>query len=158
MVKYLEKILLYLAMLLLGTLLSLVFLQVVLRNVFHYSLVFIEELSIILLAWCAFFSAAYALRKKAHVAVDYFFLKFGKGAQRAIYFATMFVIFLFILYIAWYGWRLADRQMIVPLPVTGFPRGYIYLALPVSCVFMIVFLIDELIRTVRNSSSEGEEQ
>ena len=52
---------------LLAVFVTLLFVQIVSRQIFGFSITWIEELSIILFVWFAYFGASYAARIAAHV-------------------------------------------------------------------------------------------
>lgn len=142
--KWLESLILYVAMSLVMILLALIFFQIVVRNVFGFSYIFIEELALFLLSWCAFLSATYTYRKKGHVAVEYFYDKMPTSVQRAVNIVTLLSIFVFSAYIVHFGWGLASRQMIIRTPVMQIRRGWLYFPLPVSCALICLFVIADL--------------
>lgn len=143
-VKAIEHFILYISILLISSLFLLVFVQVLSRNFFSHSFLFIEEVSMLLLSWCVFLSAAYTLKKKGHVVVDFIYTKFSQFGQNLISFLTLILILIFLVFIVYYGWNLSMRQMKISMPITGYSRGWLFMSVPFSGVFMIVFIMDEL--------------
>lgn len=141
--KWLESLILYVAMSLVIILLGLIFFQIVARNLLGTSFIFIEELSLFLLSWCAFLSAAYTYRKKGHVAVEYFYDKLSEVVRRGVNIITLASIFLFSAYTVYFGWGLATRQMFIRTPVMQIPRGWLFFSVPVSFAIICVFIIED---------------
>lgn len=101
-----------------------------------------EELAIFLLIWVALLGAAVALNRGAHLGIDYFVGKL-KARTRIYTEALVFVsIASFSLTVmVWGGLELV--QTILHLeqksPALGWQMGYVYLAVPISGVFMALY-------------------
>src|SRR5690625_2801619 len=131
----------------LGTLVFLIILifgQIVARELLGIGYPFVGELSMILLSWLAFISAAYSIRVKGHVALDLFITNRTEKTKKIIRIMVAIILLIFTIFITYQGWQLADRQMGLPFPILGIPRGVAYYALPVGTLLMTLFIIDEL--------------
>lgn len=120
-----------------------------------------EELARLLLVWVALFGASVAFGMKAHLGLDYFAEKLhpeaGKlngviGALISLTFAV--VVFLFG------GWVLMQKtidsgQTMVALPIAMWWK---YAALPVSGIFMVFFLVEQLIESLLAPSDRASEK
>lgn len=123
-----------------------VFFQVAKRIVTGRSIVEIEELSIVLASWCAFFTIAFAVRKKSHVCIEVFTEKLPFYVAHSLQLLIQAGIFAAIAILVKYGWLLAQRKMIVPMTVLPFKSGYWYIAFPIGMAFACVFLLDNVIQ------------
>lgn len=69
--RHLDKLESYICQILLAIFVTLLFVQVVARAGFDYSFTWIEEFSVILFVWFAYFGASYAARMAAHNRVTF---------------------------------------------------------------------------------------
>ena len=69
--RHLDKLESYICRTLLAVFVTLLFVQIVARQVFGTSITWIEELSVILFVWFAYFGASYAARMAAHNRVTF---------------------------------------------------------------------------------------
>lgn len=136
------------AALVLITLAGLVSAELLLRNVFSYSLKIVEECSFIMLSYISYMSAAYAFRKKAHVAVDFLYGKMNNKIRLILYTLTYTGSIIFLGFVVKLGYEFAMNAAKIPLTISRIPKMYIYIWLPVGAVFMIFFIVCDLIETL----------
>lgn len=135
-------------------LLVIVFAQVVFRNFFGFSIVAIEELSMLLLAWFAFVAAAYSMRRDAHVSVDFFYRRFPPRIRKAIDISVDLLLIVFLAIVIELSFGIIGRQMRVLTPILRVPRGFRFVGLTVGSALMIVFVLSRLVDTIRNKYSQ----
>ncbi|MBC2605265.1 TRAP transporter small permease [Pelagicoccus albus] len=121
-----------------------------------------EELARLLLIWVALFGASVAFSMKAHLGLDYFAEKLHPAAGKlnsvigaAISLAFAIIVFLFG------GWVLMKQAIDSGQTMVALPLGmwWKYAALPISGIFMVVFLAEQLLeRCLAPSESELEEE
>jgi len=106
-----------------------------------------DELARLLLIWVSTFGAALAFDRKAHLGVDYFVGKLHPEAARiAAVIVQLLIMALAVIVFLIGGAALARGQMQQILPTISFmTRGMVYLALPVSGLFIILFSIENLV-------------
>lgn len=110
-----------------------------------------EELARFLLVWVTLLGGAVAFGTKGHLGVDYFVGKFHPDAQKFMAVIGHVIVLFFALAIFVFGGSrvvldaLAVEQM---TPALGWKMGYVYLALPISGVFMVLFTIENLLETI----------
>lgn len=119
-----------------------------------------EELARLLLVWVSLFGASVAFGMKAHLGLDYFAGKLHPSAARlnAIVGALITLGFA-ILVFGVGGWALVSKTMesgqtMVALPIA---KWWEYAALPVSGIFMVIFLLEQLVE-VCLLPVDGEEE
>jgi TRAP-type C4-dicarboxylate transport system permease small subunit len=109
-----------------------------------------EELARFLLVWVSLLGGAVAFGIKGHLGVDYFVGKFDPDVRKMMALFTHVVVLFFAAAIFVYGGgrvvsdALAMEQM---TPALGIKMGHVYLALPISGLFMVLFTIENLIET-----------
>ena len=119
-----------------------------------------EELARFLLVWVAMLGGAVAFGTKGHLGVDYFVGKFDPEVQKLMSIVVNVIVLFFACSIFVYGGSrmvsdaLAMEQM---TPALGWKMGYVYLALPISGVFMVIYTIENMLETASGSVKETED-
>ena len=124
------------------TMATLVFTNVVTRYVFGFSLNWAEETSRYLMIWVAYLGAGLAMREGRHVAIEYLqgllperMAPYARGVVALLILAFMVTLGILGVQIAQFAWR--QRT-----PVLGLPQGAVYLAIPIGAgLFVVHFLI-----------------
>ena len=123
------------ALLLLATLL--VFVNVVLRYVFNYSLSWSAELITYMLLWLVFLGSAIAARAGAHMSMEVVLTLLSARVQRLNAALVNTVCALLSAVVGILGWQLAVAVDQVGV-ATGLPMFWVYLAIPVGCLLMVL--------------------
>ena len=125
----------------------LIFSQVFFRYVLNKPLSWTEEVSRHLMIWATFIAAAVAYRRNAHLGIDIFVkilpIKFQKIVSLSVYFIMMIYSF----FIVFNGFNMADKTMRQISSGLGYKMGYIYLAIPVSFIFFLIFTAEKILET-----------
>lgn len=117
-----------------------------------------EELARFLLIWVSLLGGAVAFGIQGHLGVDYFVGKFHPEAQKLMAAAANLVVLFFAGAIFVYGGLrvVSDTLTIGQLtPALQWKMGYIYLALPISGIFMVIYTVENLVEIC--CSKEGGE-
>src|SRR6056297_661562 len=123
--------------------------QVFTRFILNNPSAYTEEIARYLLIWLGLLGATYAYRLKMHVAIDYIQKKLSEKVQYGINVFIQICVFAFALLVLLIG-GLRLVTMTFTLGQTSaalqIQMGYVYLAIPVSGVFImfyaILFIID----------------
>jgi TRAP-type C4-dicarboxylate transport system permease small subunit len=124
--------------LLLAAMSVIIFTNVVLRYTTSQSLEWAEEVSRHMMIWLTFLGAGPVLRYGGHIAVENLqdaLPHAGAVAVRAFVAALLFAFFGFMV---WYGWLYMQRTMFQLTAVTQIPFAYIYSAMLIGGVLLIV--------------------
>lgn len=143
LLRGLDNIESYVCRTLLVTFVSLLFLQIVLRQFFDYTLPWGEELATYLFVWFAFFGASYAARKAAHNRVTFQFKLFPQ-AFATVSEALADLLWLgFNLYFVYLSTDFVFNRMNLfwKSQTMGIPMKYIYLVLPLAFALMSLRII-----------------
>jgi TRAP-type C4-dicarboxylate transport system permease small subunit len=124
-----------------------------------------EELARFLLVWVSLLGGALAFGTKGHLGVDYFVGKLHCDARKLMTIFSHFVVLLFSISIFLYGgtYIVAESLKLEQMtPALGWEMGYVYLALPISGFFMLLFTLENLYETIVTPANqlhepEGEE-
>ncbi len=125
---------------------SVVFLQVIMRYVFHNSLSWSDELARYIFLWLSWIGASYAVKTRDHFRVE-MFADMIKGKDRILFeYLILAIWFIFSIMLVWYG-----TKLLVFLHGTGqvsaameIPMTWAYAAVPAGCILMCVRLVIEI--------------
>jgi TRAP-type C4-dicarboxylate transport system permease small subunit len=111
-----------------------------------------DELATFLLIWVSLLGAAVALKRGAHLGMDYFVERMSP--RRRLYVAVFVYVCtgLFSLCVMTIGGAtlvVRKLQLQETSPALGLDLGYVYLALPISGFFLTIYSIELLVDSVR---------
>ncbi|QGH36014.1 TRAP transporter small permease subunit [Gracilibacillus salitolerans] len=138
----------------------LIFVQVVLRYLFNFSLIWSEEAARFLIIWLILVGSSIAVREKGHATVDAL-VAFLPPAGKKLFsvFANLAGI-AFCLILIWAGSEMVSS--VVELgnvtPALGVPMAIPYLSVPVGGGLMLFRFLQLLFTDVKRSYSEDEGQ
>jgi TRAP-type C4-dicarboxylate transport system permease small subunit len=114
--------------------------QIVTRYVFSSPSTVSEELLTYAFTWLALFAAALVFGKRQHMRMSYFADKMGEGAGFILALLSEVLVVIFAALVLIYGGmsitRLTATQITASL---GVPMSYVYAALPVSGVLIVIY-------------------
>ncbi|MFD2741450.1 TRAP transporter small permease [Sulfitobacter aestuarii] len=128
----------YFCRILLAVFVSLLFVQIVSRELFDYSFSWIEELSVYMFVWFVFFGASYAAKKSAHNRVTFQFGMLPRSWVKWIEgFADLFWIFfnVYFVYLA-YDFVFNRMNKFWKSQTLGIEMKWIYMVLPIAFALM----------------------
>jgi TRAP-type transport system small permease protein len=124
--------------LLLAAMAVIIFVNVALRYLTNQSIEWAEEVSRHMMIWLTFLGAGPVLRYGGHIAVENLQDAMPRPLAiitRAVVAALLFAFFGFMI---WYGWLYMGRTMFQLTAATQIPFAYIYAAMPVGGVLLVV--------------------
>ncbi|WP_088007087.1 TRAP transporter small permease [Indiicoccus explosivorum] len=149
-IKYLNLGIKYILILLMTVLVVAVFMQVVFRFVIEQPLAWTEELGRYCLIWITFLGAGYAMATNSHIGVEFFVEKAAVPVRRVTYILSATACLVFFLLLVLEGYELAVSGMSQSSPVLQIPMGYIYAAIPVSGVILIINLAFQFMKNFKS--------
>ncbi|KEZ16787.1 2,3-diketo-L-gulonate TRAP transporter small permease protein yiaM [Glaesserella parasuis] len=116
-----------------------------------------DELARFLFIWVGLVGAAYGLGKKRHLAIDLLLIKLESSPKKhkTLQMIINIISLLFIAIVMCYGGgKLVISTMSAGQisPVLGIEMGLVYLALPISGLFMLVFLVRDIIHNLHQTN------
>jgi len=148
LLKTLNSLLNGIIVLVLVSMVSLVFLNVVLRYAFSSGITWSEELARYLFVWIVFLGAVVATKEKGHLGVDLLISKVPKKIQKILYLlANSLTVFVLILFLDGL-FKMMELNKMVSGPATGIPEAVFYLAGVVASILMIIITAVQTIRFV----------
>lgn len=115
-----------------------IFVNVALRYLTNQSIEWAEEVSRHLMIWLTFLGAGPVLRYGGHIAVENLQDALPKALAQAMRAVIALLLFAFFVFMIWYGWLYMNRAMFQLTAVTQIPFGYVYAAMPVGGVLLVV--------------------
>jgi len=112
-----------------------------------------EELARMLLIWVALLGASMGFIKKSHLGVDYFVNKLSEKSKAIGQLLVYLIIAVFSSIVLIYGgYRLVSSSLSYsqPSPALHIEWGYIYLAVPISGFFIVIFSIEIMIEIINS--------
>ena len=125
---------------------GMVFYQVVSRYMLQAPTVaWTEEIARLVYPWSLFAGIAVGFRRGEHMAVDFFFRRMPERLQKPVEILLLSVCILFVLAFVAGAVEIGSRTAARLTPVLRLSRYWYYLAVPVSVVGMVGFLVEKLI-------------
>jgi TRAP-type transport system small permease protein len=144
MIKRLEQGLLFTNRLLLGLIMSVMFIlvfgNVLTRYLFDFSLNWAEEVSRYLMIWLAYLGLGIAMRQGNHVAVEMLQERLPRVATRLLRAFVGVVLMLFMGFLAYLGFKYSAFAMNQETAALQLPMGLVYLAVPLGCVVFLLHM------------------
>ncbi|MCR4443315.1 MAG: TRAP transporter small permease [Peptococcaceae bacterium] len=134
-----------------------IFLQVVMRYVFHSGNAWAEELARYSFAWLVMIGSAIAVRRGRHMRIDFLINLFPPVFKKTVEAVLNVLLALFLVVMTLYGIRLVlltQRQLSTGL---GIPMAYAYLAIPTGGVLMLVYLLETMFNDFCGNILRGDE-
>lgn len=111
--------------------------QVVARKFLKNSIVWSEEVALLLMVWVAFITIAIGVAKNIHIRIELIYKHFPKKVKTLFtwfeYIVTLFVGLMLLVY----GIKLVQVTLYSTLPTTKWPSFLLYLMIPVGGFFII---------------------
>jgi TRAP-type C4-dicarboxylate transport system permease small subunit len=123
--------------------------QVFMRFVFNYPLVWSEELARYIFVWIAFIGAGYGVRYHIHICLEFFYDRFPRLLQKIITVITNAVSIFCFAGLGICGTQFAVSQNSIASSAMGIPMSWVFIALPLGCVLMVFYLIMDTIYIFR---------
>jgi TRAP-type C4-dicarboxylate transport system permease small subunit len=120
---------------------TLVFVNVICRYIFNFSIIWAEEVSQYLMIWIAYLGGGLALREGRHVALDVIQDRLPARASRGLRAAIGTLVLGFLLTITVLGFRFALFVWNQETPVLNISLGIPSLAVPVGTLLFAVHLV-----------------
>ncbi len=138
-------------MLVTGILVIDVVLGVFTRYVLDDQISWTEELARMLLIWVSLLGASVAFIRKSHLGVDYFVGKLNEKWQTISQILVYLLVAIFSSIVLIYGgYSLVSSALKYsqPTPALNIEMGYVYIAVPISGIFIVVFSIETIIELI----------
>jgi TRAP-type C4-dicarboxylate transport system permease small subunit len=128
------------------------FAAVVMRYVFNRSFGWIDELSSILLAWVMFVVGAIGFNERIHIAAEGFIDRFPLPLRRAVAIAVQVVVGAFFAVVGYYGWFVAQADMIFTMASIPIQRGLFLFVIPAASAIVVLICANNILKLWQGES------
>lgn len=125
------------------------FIQVVARYLFESSLVYSEELSRYLFVWTVFLGLPVVAKRGGHMAVTALSGRLKGAAARMMSVAAYLVGIVFMATMIVQGFEMVQRTSQQLSPAMEISMSWVYLAIPIGCLFMMLQMVSDLCALLR---------
>ena len=128
-------------------LVCIMFVQIISRTFFNVGIPWIEELSKMLFVTSMFLGICVGVKESSHIKIDVltnWIESKGHVASLIINLISWVGELVFFIYMGIYGYKYAMSGMNAFTSMLNIRQGYIYMAIPVSCVISIIFVISNI--------------
>lgn len=135
---------------------SIVFLQIIFRNIFNIPMMWSIEVALLLFFWSVFLGGAIGLRQRRHYTVELLpetFVRTNLILDIISHIIVFFILYIFVVY----GYKFAVMGFNKLSTSIAMPQGYFFLSLPVGAAAMILFSIELFIKDVLRLKNMGKE-
>ena len=120
--------------------------QVIMRTFTRESILWSEEVALLLMIWTAFFALAIGVEKSMHLSVSLFYDKFPKFMKKGATKLNDVLITMFGIALIYFGIGLISVTTTSTLPATKLPACWKYMMIPISGFFIMYFSLINLFK------------
>jgi TRAP-type C4-dicarboxylate transport system permease small subunit len=131
--------------------------SVISRYVFHHAILWGPEASRFLFIFVIFIGTFLGMRSRKHISIGFVVDKLPSGIRRFVALIRNICMMVFFVFLIYLGSKFTIIGMSQSTQTLGISKGWIYIVIPLSAVFMFVFAFQEIIKFVRENGKEGEE-
>lgn len=143
--------------LIMGTLVVLIFTQVMLRFLFASSLLWIEELGRFMFVWLMFFGISIGVYQNKHIAVTIMWSVLPRPISRTFQWLSILFVGVFFAFLAYKGFEFALINLAGESSVLFIPLGYVYFIMPAASALCVLYSVNALLRFLSGKQPVGEE-
>lgn len=125
---------------------SVIFLQIIMRFVFNDSLTWSEELGKFIFVWLSWLGISIGVRRNEHICITMVVDKLPLKLQKTVGIIANLILIGILMITLYYGMSLVQSQQSVPYAGIKISTSWGYLSLILGCSFMALRLIGQIIR------------
>lgn len=129
--------------------------QVFFRYFLDDPLVWSDELARYLFVWVSFLGWIIAARRRSHLSIDMAATRMGPRGKAVLRAFGALAAIAFAAILAWYGWRIAVRNLDVETTTLFFSQGVVYAIVPVAAVAVALYALADLRGAARDLVAGG---
>lgn len=133
---------------------SIIFVSVLMRFVFHYPIVESVELARLSFLWTILLSCAIGVHRRSHVAIHNLRDSLPRAWQKPISLAVHLLSAGFGALMFWYGLRLTDRVWQTSFPTLGWSQGWLYMPLAISGALIFLHCVSQALECLKADQAE----
>ncbi len=133
------------------------------RNLIGGSIMWGQEIALLLIVWMCFLSMAIGAENDLHISVHLFYNKMPKSVQNVLNYLNKLVTMAIGIFVGLYGVKLVKATWGQFLPASRLPAGMLYLMMPVGGFLMAYFMLLDLFgwkkdKNIIFSADEAEDE
>jgi TRAP-type C4-dicarboxylate transport system permease small subunit len=113
-----------------------------------------EEVAMFTFIWLAFLAASVAVRRKAHFRMSALLVLFPAKVRAALEVGALVIMGILTAILAWHGIPFLLGGLKEQAPGLRIPMAWVYAALPISGISMLVFLAEAILEGPPSSGAE----
>ncbi|MFB3817590.1 MAG: TRAP transporter small permease [Candidatus Methylomirabilales bacterium] len=120
---------------------AMVFVNVICRYLLNSPIPGSDELATLMFTWAVFLGASVGIRRELHLGIEFVTRLFPLRVQALCGLLVSLLMAGFAILLLVYGWKIMGTAHLKLTPVLQWPYVWIYLAIPVGAVLMLVRLV-----------------
>ncbi|MGL4566971.1 MAG: TRAP transporter small permease [Fusobacteriaceae bacterium] len=150
-----EKLMEYMGMVLLSSMILIIGGQVVSRYFFKFTPRWSEELALLCMIWFSFIGMAIGVKMGIHISIEYFMDRAPKSVKKYVGMFDQLLVITFGVILLIKGYELSEMTWYSVMPSLGIPTTFQYAAVPISGFFIAVYALFDLIAIIKNKGERG---
>ena len=129
--------------------------EVIMRYLFNSPTIWVNEVSRFLQIWATYLALTYSFHKKDFIRITVIYDRLNDNGKKILDFISFIFIIIFSCFVVYYGWLIAYDSLKVgrtSSTILDVPSFLTELAIPLCFAFLVLRVILEAIRYIRNFS------
>ena len=129
--------------------------EVIMRYLFNSPTIWVNEVSRFLQIWATYLALTYSFHKRDFIRITVIYDRLNETGKKILDFISFIFIIIFSCFVVYYGWLIAYDSLKVgrtSSTILDVPSFLTELAIPLCFVFLVIRVIFEAIRHIRNFS------
>ena len=129
--------------------------EVIMRYLFNSPTIWVNEVSRFLQIWATYLALTYSFHKRDFIRITVIYDRLNETGKKILDFISFIFIIIFSCFVVYYGWLIAHDSLKVgrtSSTILDVPSFLTELAIPLCFAFLVIRVILEAIRYIRNFS------
>ena len=129
--------------------------EVIMRYLFNSPTIWVNEVSSFLQIWATYLALTYSFHKQDFIRITVIYDRLNQTGKKILDFISFIFIIIFSCFVVYYGWLIAYDSLKVgrtSSTILDVPSFLTELAIPLCFAFLVIRVILEAIRYIRNFS------
>ena len=129
--------------------------EVIMRYLFNSPTIWVNEVSRFLQIWATYLALTYSFHKRDFIRITVIYDRLNETGKKILDFISFIFIIIFSCFVVYYGWLIAYDSLKVgrtSSTILDVPSFLTELAIPLCFAFLVIRVIFEAIRYIRNFS------
>ena len=129
--------------------------EVIMRYLFNSPTIWVNEVSRLLQIWATYLALTYSFHKQDFIRITVIYDRLNETGKKILDFISFIFIIIFSCFVVYYGWLIAYDSLKVgrtSSTILDVPSFLTELAIPLCFAFLVIRVILESIRYIRNFS------